>query len=536
MGENGVFQYENVRYTFEVRDEIKNDECGKYIQKVRFRDRAPGGLRTDSDYILESLYYSHNVYITHVPALRQYWDFFPFEGDNFREILLCNDEASKLQKSLRENGDTAMTQYTEGTIFMLLEPLYDDKVTKDKLKQHGDLRLEYLRQCCLGLQQLYRNGVKCKSKLGADIAARFDAYRDLKLGNALLQWDSPGKAFTVRLIDFATVHVEPSGNATNKGAISPSNTAPEDQNTSYIVGPHTDVWALGGMLGELFGSCNPVSALNDDSDWLKKKCPTGHDWMEEKLGDKFSWDADGTEDIKELFRSATKIKPGDRISVDEFRGKLEGLMGLPNPYFAAVIDPSLLPEYAEEISNSIAGSCPNCGGRVFCPDSSGKLRGFELFPNESCADALKKYQRGSPVDPKYVKACIEQIIHCKSEYKGYNDQLFLFLPDKTGYEHLQSILRDFHDNDSELNVMLYMPSEAPQEQFGYDDVASLQANGLQEQATPSPIPQCTLPKNATASKTAALDRYYGEIGLEDGWTIVLADGKTLYVGRKENRM
>lgn len=302
-------------------------------------DSAPKGVCLDTTYCMKSAKVTLDMLTCEHPQNREYLDFLDYKGEHIRSILAMNRDAQKLcelidnPEGIKANAETVLD-------CSIIEPLYEpfDVTVFDTVNK----KLLCMLQIVDGLYDL------TSSRFSA--IKSIIAHRDLKFSNLVI--DKTEGEPKIKLIDFSTVKTDfthSDYNKISKGALSPGNTAPEDVMPQYPVSEKNDVFALGIMLAELFGvwseedNKNPLSMLFDSagidlsdteavndfyselieaSGYGKSPC-----WLEKALSSQADWSIEFIlPGIKQLFESATRLIPNDRISLKEFEAGLIGLM------------------------------------------------------------------------------------------------------------------------------------------------------------------------------------------------------------------
>lgn len=540
------FVHQGKSYALETVEMIaQGKDDPKVIRVVQFQDRVPAhtGLKNGVRYCLVELHYdpvAANLYRKN-PGYRQYWDFYPFQGEHIREILLLDDRAKELQQRLQNYGVNAMSYYKAPTTFMMLEPLYAqaDGVLQGTCKQ----KLSYIYQCGLALQEFYRFKICKKGSLLGSETVHIMAHRDMKWKNALLEYHDDG-SFTVRLIDFATLYAAKSTETTKKADISPENTAPEDLLEGQTVSSATDVWALGAMLGELFGNANPLSlfrkshsAEQRQSVFQSRKNQKDPQWMEQILGDKFWWKPDTLDWVKILFRQALCILPSDRIGLEEFlqtlephvENQTESTRKRANPYCAVVLDAGVLKNHRKKVEAYIANMTKQGSEAHIWAVSGENIAHFVSKSDIEVVSDLASLQTEEKLHPGTLANIIETVQNFAVEMAGFNGNLLLFLtelPPEMYHNSVDRQLQDFGAYASNLYVMLYTekPCSTPNPVW-WDTVEELGEASHKDGSTAS--------SQEEETRKRELDRIYGEIDLsQDGLCICTPNG-TLYVGRKK---
>lgn len=330
---------EGVNYTFSVEKKLKSSQ-NKEVYLGHFQASAPPNLATDHQYCLKWITAPGT---SSLPQLREYHDILDYEGDHLRQILARNEHAERLRDQLKETG---IFHPDPSAIYVTVEEVYTP--LKHPSLMTVKERLLVIHQFALGLLELYQNEVYGKHIL---------AHRDPKLTNCVC--DDSG---VLKLIDFASIKLEgkeitPSTNPTvNSGTIftvmSPSNTAPEVVSSEFgYVSQKTDVFALGGILGEMFlltehqEHVNPVQLLVEEIGTSVKELSRAYHrveqemgcfadpWplimLEEEFGVVLQWDpalGSLSEEIETLFAHATYVCADDRCSMESFVNDIENLL------------------------------------------------------------------------------------------------------------------------------------------------------------------------------------------------------------------
>lgn len=320
----------------------KNDqeihENTKCIYQGSFQVSAPEPLRPGVEYILLDIPVTEQTLAEEqlrYPQNRQFWDVADIRGDHLRQVLARDLNASRVESELREGRVPSPVGSCK-----IIEPVYMSVTDIGALTPYEKLLL--LEQICQALKELY----SCTFHRD-----KFDAHRDLKPGNVMIQRGDG--VFTVRLIDFASIH-SPNYDGTYGMLISRSNSAPENVcgDNGFEVTSKTDVFALAGYMGLLFGSVHPIYAFNsgfwpaaqDDPEEKSQdlsaayrrakrmdvdRVPVQPSWLEEALGDGFQWDMEPTlimPGIISLFRQMIRIVPGNRICISQVQNLLRQLI------------------------------------------------------------------------------------------------------------------------------------------------------------------------------------------------------------------
>lgn len=343
-------------YNFTIDEQLSADGRPKRVLIGRFISRgdefqcnetAPIGVELDKQYCLKAARVYFPLGATSHPQDRQFWDFFPFKGDNLREVVALNDDAAEMSQMLKE-GTLDPLSGNDAYVFncMVLEPVYQPFNIEQFRTNHE--KIDCLLQVVAGLKQLMAEETLQRMKIVA--------HRDLKFNNVVME--KLGDSYRLRIIDFPSVKFAPrSGEQTEDhtcmGFFSYCNTAPEDVLSKYTVSGKTDVFALGTMLAELFGVWNyggmrnplkmlfklanninglDTQACHDFYAGLDKRFaqedkidnPT---WLETVLAShekNASWEhvRRVSSDLPMLFRAATMLNPQRRISLRDFERAL----------------------------------------------------------------------------------------------------------------------------------------------------------------------------------------------------------------------
>lgn len=340
---------EKISYVFNHREYTFQGECiypekgqkdyNKRIYRGNFTgaNPHPKQIFPDQEYILIQITVDDKTLkSSSLPQSRQYWDAADFEGRHLRQVLGRNDAARKLADELREGYSPVKG------IYQILEPVYQpiEPYLKDMSPYE---KLDLAEQSCCALEEFS----------SFHFPSKILCHRDFKLGNLMIE--AMAEQFRARLIDYASL-CRVGGDGTIHEGVSSGNTAPEVlglEDTGFKVCDRTDVFALAGVLGQLFGSCNPISRWSQDY-WPQnsedlhtsmnqlrgayKKAmrkypyhPNGMSWLERELENKgFTWNEDLPADllaqIKQLFRQMIPIDPENRISLEEVHEILTGLL------------------------------------------------------------------------------------------------------------------------------------------------------------------------------------------------------------------
>ena len=341
-----VCQSEQYFFEGECIYPARGEFTGKWIYIGNFtgKNPHPDRLKPGGKYALVKIEVSdRNLSYNFQPQNRQYWDAASFSGDHLREVLGRDDEARRLADAL-ERG----VEPSHG-VYQFVEPVYlEVGQVEPRLTPYE--RLDVMEQSCCALEELY--GFRAKN-------SAILAHRDFKLDNLMIE--AGGERFRVRLIDFASICCE-AGDGTLKTVTSASNSAPEVvgvrgvELTGFEVSRKTDVFAMAGVLAQLFGSCNPIRAWNDPfwpgpgeqgifatqraTDSIRDayeqvlarydSIPEGISWVEHERVGKFSWDTSVDRELLEmvqaLFRDMIHIQPDRRLSLEEVHRRLEDIL------------------------------------------------------------------------------------------------------------------------------------------------------------------------------------------------------------------
>lgn len=320
------------------RSDQEIHENTKCVYRGYFQTGAPESLRPGEEYILLDIPVNQHTLSEQqlrYPQNRQFWDVADIQGDHLRQILARDNNASRVATELREGRVPSPVGSCK-----VIEPVYMSLTELQLLTPYEKLLL--LEQICQALKELY----SCTFHRD-----KFDAHRDLKPGNILIQ-RGQGE-FTVRLIDFASIH-SPNYDGTYGMLISRSNSAPENVcgDNGFEVTSKNDVFALAGYMGLLFGNAHPIYEFNsgfwpaaqDDPEEKSQdlnlaykrarkmdldRMPSQPSWLEENLGDAFLWNREPEvimPDVISLFRQMIRIVPGNRIGINMVQVKLRQMI------------------------------------------------------------------------------------------------------------------------------------------------------------------------------------------------------------------
>lgn len=354
---NVDFTSDGKKYNFSVKYELSQEGRGKEIYIGEFlraegseyaNETVPEGLNFNTLYCLKKATVLLPVRKESYPQERQFWDFFPFEGENLRKTLALNDSAKAMVESIA-NG--TLNPFGEGDrIFYspaVIEPVYAP-VNIDEFSTCSE-KIDCMLQIISGLKQLMSN----KALNDYNIVA----HRDMKFKNVMVEYKDDGTR-QIHIIDFPSVKLTSKERTETEmrtclGFFSVENTAPEDVRPGFSVSTKTDVFALGTMLAEIFKiwdydeTKNPLSLLFkvansiDLSDAkqccdffmkMDKNFPFENTdkpgWLEKALAahDKnAAWDKIDLicPDIRRLFRAATAINPANRITLNRLEEELK---------------------------------------------------------------------------------------------------------------------------------------------------------------------------------------------------------------------
>lgn len=350
------FSHQGNTYYFEVLEEKQGAGHHKKIYFGHFTKDAdeahsnpslPEGVEYNRQYCLKEAQFYLPLAEQSYPQNRHFWDFYPFEGENLRQVVALNDDAKELTEQLRA-GTLDLLESGEKTAYncAVLEPVY--KPFNPALFRTYAAKVDAMLQIVAGVKQLMQEQ--------ALYNYRIIAHRDLKFDNVMME-ELPDNHYKLRLIDFPTVKFEPrvitkNKNYTRMGFLSLSNTAPEDVMEKYAVSAKTDVFALGTMLAEileiwqygmtwnplslLFSEANGIDFCNvDDCEQfyvrLEERYPyKGTEvpgWLERALDQHDKNAAWGRVErfcpqLRTLFRGATAINPQARMTLDQFESGL----------------------------------------------------------------------------------------------------------------------------------------------------------------------------------------------------------------------
>lgn len=367
MADNNIVTLEvpwgsDVNYKFRGKL-IRGHDPYKWVYIGSFVEKAPAGLTPGAEYCLKQINFFG---LQKCPQLREYYELVPFKGDHLRELKQMNANARCVADALKR-GETPKRTLDCYVVEPAYRPALDlfQRCSERSVIQ----RLEIIRQCALGCQELQSPD----NKLGG---RAITAHRDMKRDN-VVNAGTPDEPH-ICLIDFSSIKLEQEAfapkrdgdghidlNATLRGGMSASNTAPEDLGyQDYSVSEKTDVYSLGMMLAGMFllvdgkytqpsekwvyrngwkqdpitkvVSCDTVALINGFS-----KCQSKYEsgakwdstWIEQDLtarGIRCQWERMPDHNLLKLIRSAffsaTRIDPKDRLTLDQFIKTLEILI------------------------------------------------------------------------------------------------------------------------------------------------------------------------------------------------------------------
>lgn len=343
-------------YLFLYDIQTVRETAFKKIYTGCFSGSAPPGLTPEKDYCIKII---HVVPDHRYAQCREYYDLVDFQGSHLRRICAANPSAQQVCRRLRQGQPL-----TETTNCIVVEPLY--RTTAHLFRNCGRMsvgqRLDLIRQYATGCLQLQNRA----NRLGL---RSIISYRDMKGPNGVL--DPEENDLHIRLIDFASIRLEPDGSAEPSGppkaparcdqtagcAMSQSNTTIEHLSSRFPASEKTDVYALGMMLASLFFRVD-LEYANPNQKWtalhgwqgddvsnaalLKafEECLTRWEptaswddtWVERALrrgGVSFTWEPLAQpgllKQIRTLFFHATRIDPAQRLNLALFLKMLEKL-------------------------------------------------------------------------------------------------------------------------------------------------------------------------------------------------------------------
>lgn len=348
--------YFTVEKTLTDKIRAKKVYLGSFVsvEKGGKNDSAPTNCMLDTQYCLKEVWLNFPLDHSSTPQHRHFWDYFPFEGENIREILAKNEDTERFINDVKKSLIDVFENKVNGVDdpfykCMIIEPKYDKFSVEDFPSPIE--KIDCMLQIVSGLKQL-RSSNFFENRIVL-------AHRDLKFLNVMVEKGDTKKI--IRLIDFPsikTIDINSSGSddATVLGSFSASNTAPEDVVDEYVVDEKVDVWALGGMLAEIFGVWSysqnseavrnplrilvsverlPLTDQKACENFYRKKdseFPSSGSsrcgWLEQTLKNKnisADWTSIGTgyKTVRKLFREALVIDPEKRIRLDDFEKQLE---------------------------------------------------------------------------------------------------------------------------------------------------------------------------------------------------------------------
>ncbi len=513
-------------YHFTVQQRLNESGRGKAIYVGSFfRNEGtmhenvslPQGLEYETLYCLKEAIVHLPISESSYPQQRQFWDFFPFEGDNLRCVLALNDDAVQMSEQIID-GRLNPFGAEETQLFRcaVIEPVY----APFKVDDFPTFREKFdcLLQIVAGLKQL----------MACDVLQRYQilAHRDLKFKNVMVEHRQDGTR-RLRIIDFPSVkfHLRDAGaeeTHTRLGFLSVENTAPEDVKAGYAVSPKTDVFALGMMLAELFkiwdyeGEKNPLSLLFnlasglDPSDtqtcrdfyermdkWYPYQNADMAGWLEQALArhdknagwHKIERVCPG---IRTLFRQATAIDPKHRITLLNFEKELRRMQnGLPIENAAFEVEAMANEEktvyflvdttqkdqfctaYISVMQEVLAGAAIDTKAAVLTykwehiantlyPDPSL----FEM--NTLYNDQLPEYIRRLPqseagsMDVSTVKQCLHNVLvylQNQTNRSGFNGEIHIFAPEAPTNENTNRFVVHQKNFDGTVKAVVYGGAE-----------------------------------------------------------------------------
>lgn len=350
-----TFCYQGQNYQYVITKVLKHPHPTCRIKKgvylVRFQDGLPGtAILPHTDYCLKEVVVDHaDPSVVAVPGARDYWDLVSFVGIHLRNLIALDDNAAVLAQELVKSKEPGRLFLNQRNVYTVLEPCYIplSKYLRDHPQITARERLDILIQTCCGLLELYRNS----SKEGSHSIWKVDIHRDVKTANLVLQVlsENPRRHLvmledfaTIRMADDRTADASPSGGTNRDASFSPDNSSPESflyQKPGFAISQKMDVFAVGTLMGELFGCRNPLillgqkeggqdfttalygaySALYEQGRYGEG--PRWH-WLEECLGHSFTWDKECPgmnpqvlAGIQALFREMTAFQPCHRCDM-----------------------------------------------------------------------------------------------------------------------------------------------------------------------------------------------------------------------------
>ena len=325
----------------------------KTIRRGWFEGETPSSaIRPHQRCVLITIHLSGNRDYNSIPQMRLHNDFLNYPNKPHLRKILSWDANAKTVRD-RVSHDSYPLEDESSLTCHMIQPEYQDS-KKAMLDSTAYERLELLLQTIAGIQELQSYYLEKNKENGCKENI---AHRDIKLPNILIERGK--ERFTAVLIDFASLRVRQL-DKTFTAMLYPMshvNTAPEGVDVSvrkrYDVTEKSDVFALGGLIGELFGNCNPLgywTTMQEDKAGdvahrvedvgkifakayqslfpLEEQRTPGDSWLESELGDKFFWrvpdgmPSDAKRRLQRIFFQATRISPSDRLSLDELRQEL----------------------------------------------------------------------------------------------------------------------------------------------------------------------------------------------------------------------
>ena len=175
-------------------------------------------------------------------------------GDNFAARFLQEAQVSAKLKNQHITRVVDVGVWGDDAPFMVMEHL-EGRDLREVMRQEGrvpiDQAVNYVVQLCEGLAEAHGRGI---------------VHRDLKPSNIFVVRDLDGSDL-VKILDFGISKLTSNalsegGDKTETGFVlgSPKYMSPEQLFDSNLVGPHSDVWALGVILYEMLMGRPPFEA------------------------------------------------------------------------------------------------------------------------------------------------------------------------------------------------------------------------------------------------------------------------------------
>lgn len=555
-----IFVSGGVSYSFNIIGSMGNKARElKELYIGYFDGKAPSPLAAGELYCLKWIKYVDMNDIA--PQNREVWDLIPFEGEHLCRILAQDDHTVRLCRSLKEGKDPV--ESIKG--YKVIEPVYHVLHSED-FSSAG--KLDILLQIISGLAELKSAENRSKLPGSPDITA----HRDLKTGNVMVDFGGYDRC-RVRIIDFASVKLESGAplRSTVTGPMSWQNTTPEHVMSQFgEPDEHTDVFALGMMMAEFFGTVTNNRGLNYNPlyCWFENNITQGDDrdqyvplykralacqedpnltWLEQLLEEDgvslhFPEGEFGAQ-LKSLFRQATYLIPSRRIGFSEFKGRLETLKAMCSQdrgRFSIFMVDTKEYERHRDAYLAAASGVYLCGGgnilpRVFCYSSREELastlkvvsrtvNGERLYELESmgllskCFNSIRGDMHAAGGDADSILSELEDVI----AHPDFCGSIYIFTPrleEDHGTDRLLNTLRDLEG----VRVFAYDASVCAGESAVHDDwcVYRTLPQAIARSDEPAPTPD---PEVKGAEENVVKDK--GAIFFRD------ENGECVYVSKK----